>query len=159
MGVEVDSPEFLALPNADIVAGIGPFQASRMTRRTDGGMKLHERRWWLRYAGRNWNMSTSARAVTDVGANVLACGFRGSLKRDLAKQFGVPLAVGRAGHEFVIGDQQIRSNIVHGCGPLVDYVGGVEIMSRRGPQSPAGLPKLTGRGSEIALQTLRDPGD
>jgi hypothetical protein len=106
--------------------------------------------------GRN---STSARAVAYVGANVLACGFRGSLKCNLPKQFGMPLPVGRADHEFVVGDQQIRSNIVHGCGPLVDYVGGVEIMPRRGPQSPAGLPKLTGRGSEIALQTLRDPGD
>jgi hypothetical protein len=89
----------------------------------------------------------------------LACRFCGSLKRNLPKQFGVPLAVGGAGHEFVISNQQIRSNIVHGCCPLVDYVSGVEIMSRRGPQSPAGLPKLTGRGSEIALQTLRDPGD
>jgi hypothetical protein len=107
-------------------------------------------------AGRN---STSTRAVAYVGANVLACGFRGSLKRNLPKQFGMPLPVGRADHEFVVGDQQIRSNIVHGRGPLVDDVGGVEIMSRRGPQSPAGLPKLTGRGSEIALQTLRDPGD
>jgi hypothetical protein len=104
-------------------------------------------------------MSTSARAVTDVGANVLACGFGGSLKRDLAKQFGVPLAVGRTDQEFVIGDQQIRSNIVHGCSPLVDYVGSVEKVSRCGSQSPAGLPKLTGRGLEIALQTLRDPGD
>src|SRR5215475_11052222 len=104
-------------------------------------------------------MSTSARAVTYVGANVLACGFRGSLKRNLPKQFGVPLAVGRTDHEFVIGDQQIRSNIVHGCSPLVDYVGGIETMLRRGPQSPAGVPKLTGCGLEVALQTLRDPGD
>lgn len=111
------------------------------------------------FRGGNPEYSTSSRAVTYIGANVLACGFRGSLKCDLPKQFGMPLAVGGAGHEFVIGDQQIRSNIVDGCSPLVDYFGGVEIIPRRGPHAPAGLPKLTGRGSEIALQTLRDPGD
>jgi hypothetical protein len=122
-----------------------------------GGQSFNKKGRGRAVSGRSW--LTSARAVTYVGAHILACGFRGSPKRNLPQQFGVPLAVGRTDHEFVIGDQQIRSNIVYGCSPLVDYVGGVEIMSRRGPQSPAGLPKLTGRGSKIALQTLRDPGD
>jgi hypothetical protein len=102
----------------------------------------------------------SARAIAYIGAKVFACGFGGSLKRNLSKQFGVPVAVRSSHNEFVVGDKQIRTDVVD-CGrsPLVEYVGGVEVMPRRGPQSPACLVKLTGRGPEIALQRLRDPRD
>src|SRR5262245_39481035 len=103
--------------------------------------------------------STSARAIADVGANVFARGFRSCPERNLSQQFGVPLLVRSSDHKFMIGDKQIRTDIVHGRSPLVEDVRSVEVMPGGGPQSLASLPKLTGCRPEIALQAFRDPGD
>src|SRR5215470_15514691 len=85
--------------------------------------------------------STSARAIADVDPNVFARGLRSSPERNLSQQFGVPLVVRSSDHEFMIGDEQVGTDIVHGRSPLVEYVRGVEIMPGRGPQAPACLSK------------------
>src|ERR1700730_16638791 len=102
-------------------------------------------------------LSASACAVAYVGRNIFACGFDCSLERNLSEQFGVPVSIRRSPTELVVGDQQIRMDIIHGCGPSIEDVRGIEVMLRRGPQTPACLAKLIGSRPKIALQKLRDP--
>jgi len=101
----------------------------------------------------------TAGPVTDVGGNIFTCRFDCPPKRRLSKQFGVPVTIRIFHNEFVVGDKQIRIDILHGRSQSIEFVGGIEVTLRFGPQTVALLAKLFGGGRKIVLQSLRHPSE